>query len=190
MDDETDELLATFLQIASGERTAPTRERYAQALDLLRRADRGEPHDGPGARLMMRIAAAADESRGHLDLDPDVRRTAPSLWDRLVRWLARTTDASSDDARCLVLEAQAAIRRMRSRNAPGPAYRTWGGPDPLLQQRSPYEYPYSAAYPYLPTPDDEDRWDGGTLERGAPGRGARGGRRHPDAPGLALAIDL
>lgn len=159
MDDESDELLATFLEVASGERTAQTRERYAQALDLLRGADQGEPHDGPGARLMMRISAAADEMAAHVDLDPDVRRTAPSLWDRLVRWLARTTDAGGDDARCLVLEAQAAIRRMRARNPPGPAYRTWGDPDPLLQRRSPDEYPYSAAYPFMSTADDEDRWE-------------------------------
>ena len=159
MDDETDELLTTFLQIASGERTAPTRERYAQTLNLLRRADRGEPPDGPGARLMMRIAAAADESATQPDLNPDVRRTAPSLWERLVRWLARTTDASSEDARCLVLEALAAIRAMRARNDPVRAYRTWAGPDPFLQRRSPDEYPYSAAHPFIPTADNEDRWD-------------------------------
>ena len=171
MDDETDELLATFLQIASGERTEPTRVRYAQSLELLRRADPGEPHDGPGARLLMRIAIAADDAGAQSDLDPDVRRTGASLWDRLVRWLARTTDAGNGEARCLVLEAHAAIRRMRARNTPGPAYRTWGGPDPLLQQRSPYEYPYSAAYPFTPTRDDEDHLDHTGRSEGYSGEG-------------------
>ena len=58
-----------------------------------------------------------------------------------------------------MLEALAAIRAMRARNDPVRAYRPWAGPDPFLQRRSPDEYPYSAAYPFIPTGDNEDRRD-------------------------------
>jgi hypothetical protein len=112
MDDETDDLLDAFLAVASGERTAKTRERYQRTLAHLRTPVEGEIGCGPGARLLLRVAhqlPRADTER----LAPDEYDTMPSLYERLVTWLRRHTDAGGPGHECARLETLAVLRDVR-----------------------------------------------------------------------------
>jgi hypothetical protein len=115
MDDETDHLLDAFLDAASGERTADTRERYQRTLAHLHRPVEGERGCGPGTRLLMRVAheLSRDDPRARAD----ERETMPSLYERLVTWLRRHSDAGDDDVSCVLLETQSVVREVRRERA-------------------------------------------------------------------------
>lgn len=168
MDDETNDLLDRFLDVASGERTALTRARYAVALDRLRIPQADEDRaETASVRLILRIAPAIAQLEVDEQVEPDVRRTVPSLWERLVRWLARNTDAGGDDARCLVLEAYAALRLMGARALDTLQQSAqWGWREPLTQP-NPYGIPYDHRFFDAPAGTGFDGPDGAPYD-GAP----------------------
>ena len=111
MDDETDHLLDTFLDVASGERTAKTRDRYQRTLAHLRTPVEGETGCGPGVRLLLRVAHQLQRSTD--DLPGDQYDTMPSLYERLVTWLRRHSDAGAPGHECVRLETSAVLRDVR-----------------------------------------------------------------------------
>lgn len=136
MDDETDALLDDFLAVASGERTAKTRERYQRTLAHLRTPVEGETGCGPGLRLLLRVTHQLPRA-DTLRLPPDEYDTMPSLYERLVTWLRRHTDAGAPGHECARLEALAVLRdvrreRLRARYSPlgGAALSLPTAPDP------------------------------------------------------------
>lgn len=112
MDDETDHLLDAFLDAASGERTATTRNRYERTLAPLRTAVDGESGCGPGVRLLLRVAHQLPRA-GSAALPSDEYDTMPSLYGRLVTWLRRHSDAGAPEADCVRLETLAVVRDVR-----------------------------------------------------------------------------
>jgi hypothetical protein len=111
MDDETDHLLDTFLDVASGERTAKTRDRYQRTLAHLRTPVEGETGCGPGVRLLLRVAHQLQRPAG--GVPGDQYDTMPSLFERLVTWLRRHSDAGQGDASCVLYETLAVLRDTR-----------------------------------------------------------------------------
>ena len=116
MNDETDELLHHFLDVASGERTAQTRARYELALEPLRQNVEHEDAGTPALRLVLRILGCL-QSLDSSTTSAAVRETAPSLWGRLLTWLRRNESAGLAGEECAVLEAAARLRDLRERRS-------------------------------------------------------------------------
>lgn len=115
MDDETDHLLDTFLDVASGERTTKTRDRYQRTLAHLRAPVEGETGCAPGVRLLLRVAHQLQRSPD--DIAPEEYDTMPSLYERLVTWLRRHSDAGEAEVPCVLYETLAVLRDTREQRS-------------------------------------------------------------------------